>query len=124
VITLAVPSRAVASHLGHGRVLASGEFDMASRELLRDALAAAIADEPTTIRIDASGVRFLDATTISLLVAAQRTADEQGIRLTVAHAPRFIARVLHLAGVCQVLGVPEPATGAGVRGGVPDADGA
>jgi anti-sigma B factor antagonist len=81
-------------------VVVSGDIDLATGPAVSSAIGAALAAEgATTVRIDLSGVRFLDSSGIALLLKARRDADERSITLHTVGAQGIVLQVLELTGV-------------------------
>jgi anti-sigma B factor antagonist len=60
----------------------AGELDLYNAEEVRSALLDACADEPEVLVVDLEEVRFIDSTTLGVLIEARsRMADRNGFRL-------------------------------------------
>ena len=82
----------------------SGDADLATVEPLREAITRAVHGEHVAgVLIDLHAVRFLDSTTIRVLVEGRRLADEQGIGYQVVNAEGNVRYVLEVAGVLEHL---------------------
>jgi anti-anti-sigma factor len=93
----------------------SGEIDMCTAELFREAALAAIDQGHTDVHIDLSAVTFMDSTGLNALLATSRRAESAGGRLQLVDPPRAVKRVLEVTGVKQlfeIAEVPAPAPGA------------
>jgi anti-anti-sigma factor len=91
--------------VGPALAVLSGEFDMATADLLAGALREAVEAEPTGLRLDLSGVEFCDCSTAHALTAAKAFARARGRAFTLGPCSFRIARVLTLAGAGQLLAV-------------------
>jgi anti-anti-sigma factor len=92
---------------GNGTVTVkvSGDIDLASADKVSEALSAALAVAPR-VRVDLSGVTFLDSTGIRALVQGYRQAQNQGGSLHVFGAKHWVAKVLDVTGVGPLLAAP------------------
>jgi anti-anti-sigma factor len=106
----------VATDAGQVVVEVAGDVDMLTAGQLRDALTEAVRVAGIgPVVVDLSRVRFLDSSGVQALVDGYHTAMVAGGTLTVRGAGGTAARVLHVVGLAQILGVdplgaePEPA---------------
>jgi anti-sigma B factor antagonist len=85
----------------------SGELDLANGEALRQAIETElVADHADTVVIDVRHLSFLDSSGINALLRLRRTLDEDGTRIELnVEADSIVERVLHVAGLTDVLGV-------------------
>ena len=92
---------------GNGAVTVkiSGDIDLATADKVGDALAAALGSS-ANVRVDLSGVTFLDSTGIRALVQAYRLASSKGGSLHVFGAKHWVAKVLDVTGVGPLLSAP------------------
>jgi anti-anti-sigma factor len=90
-------------------IAVTGELDYGTAQQLRAALMTALAAAPGVIVIDLAGVTFLDSTGIGTLVVASRICADMEIELRVHAANPFVARLFHVVGVADLLGIPAPA---------------
>ena len=82
-----------------------GELDIATAPELTAALDAAIQTGKRFVALDLGGVRLVDATTLGVMLRAQRRLERRGGGLvTICSDPR-IARVFEITGLVDVLGV-------------------
>ena len=67
-------------HTTHDGVLIAmvGELDLASARYVRERLVEAVEGEPRAVRMDLSGVTFLDSTAVGLLVSTRRRVVSYG----------------------------------------------
>jgi anti-anti-sigma factor len=81
-------------------VAVSGDVDLATGPLVSGAIDDALAAEGAeTVRVDLSGVRFLDSSGIALLLKGRRDADERGLAFQVFGAQGVTLQVLEVTGV-------------------------
>ncbi len=74
-----------------------GELDLATAEVVREALRDALADSHEEVVVDLTGLAFIDSTGIGILIAAV-AADDGVLRFIPSKAPA-VSRVLQLTGV-------------------------
>jgi anti-sigma B factor antagonist len=79
-----------------------GDQDIATVFTLADTLAAVISVDDADVVVDLSGVTFMDASTISVLVRARR-AVSQSRRLTLRSPSKCAQRLLDLCGLADLL---------------------
>jgi anti-anti-sigma factor len=82
----------------------AGELDVADAGALRSAIAA---HPGKNIVVDLSGVTFIDATIVGVLVAARGRAAEGGLRLRVRNVGGMPRRVLELVHAYDLLAADE-----------------
>lgn len=81
-------------------VAVSGDVDLATGPAVWDAIGDALAAEGAeAVRVDLSGVRFLDSSGIALLLRGRREADERGVDFRVVGARGVALQVLEVTGV-------------------------
>ncbi|AVT38547.1 hypothetical protein C6W10_21215 [Plantactinospora sp. BB1] len=86
----------------------AGEIDLATAPLLRDALLSAVQRHPR-VCCDLGDVTFFSAAGITALMITYGQALGAGCRFTVRRPHGMTRRLLHLAGLGQLLGIPaEP----------------
>jgi anti-sigma B factor antagonist len=91
-------------HLGSCVVLdVAGELDISTIDTLRAALDPLVADGLSDVVVDLSGLRFLDASGLGVLVRAQRRlrVRRRSLALVCRHGP--VPRLLGLTGLRHVL---------------------
>ncbi len=87
-------------------VSVTGEVDLATAPQLEQALGAALAEPGVTgVRVDLSGVEFMDSAGLRVLVAALRKAEDAGVGLEL-HAPHErVRRIIEITGLSEVFGL-------------------
>jgi anti-anti-sigma factor len=84
-------------------LILSGEFDLASRALLDDALAAAGREQVETLVLDLSGVSFMDSTGLHAVLVAKDLCARRGCELLLVRGSRQVQRLFELSGVLAQL---------------------
>ncbi|SDC30145.1 STAS domain-containing protein [Actinokineospora iranica] len=92
-------------------VSVTGEVDLATAPDLERALETALSQpEATGVRVDLSGVEFMDSAGLRVLVAARRNAETAGQSL-VLHAPHDrVRRIIEITGLAEVFGLADSAS--------------
>ncbi|MCM4085051.1 STAS domain-containing protein [Paractinoplanes hotanensis] len=85
------------------------DLDLASVGEIGAVLDTAMGLHPARLVVDLAGCPFIDASGVSLLLAAHRRARQCDGRLVLRSASPLVRRVLHLARVYDVLTVETPA---------------
>lgn len=93
-----------------GRVLVSGEIDLLTAPILRDALDGLIEAGVERIDVDMAEVGFLDSSGICVLVAGWRALGGRAGALRILRPQPFVAKVLGTTGLLEVFGVLQPET--------------
>lgn len=83
----------------------SGEIDVTSAAVLRDALEALIADGRRRLTLDLSEVTFMDSTGLGIVVGRLKRLSRHGGTMTVAAAHPRVLRVFSITGLDQLLDV-------------------
>lgn len=86
-------------------VAVSGQVDLASAPQLAKALAQAQDGDGTRIVVDLTGVDFLDSAGVRVLVEAAQEATQREQVLSVRGARSWVAKVLEITGVEELLRV-------------------
>jgi anti-sigma B factor antagonist len=81
----------------------SGELDLATVDVLRDALQRAEAADARRIVLDLSGLDFIDARGVHVVLEAEARSRSDGLRLALVRGPDHVQRVFVLAGVADTL---------------------
>ena len=79
-----------------------GEPDVSVRDMFRQALERSNRSDVTVIRIDTTGLTFIDSSGLSCLIETAHRCREQGTRLEVIPS-RPVARLIQLAGLSPML---------------------
>ncbi len=88
-------------------VVVSGEIDPATAPTLDEAIRRAEDYRPHVV-VDLSGVTFMDSSGLEVLVSAHTRTDAADDKRFIVRSPHaFVARVLHISGVDEIL-VVEP----------------
>ena len=91
-------STLVTDHDGVSVVSVSGEIDLVTAPALEQAIGAVVADGPTALVIDLSGVDFLGSVGLKILAATYEKLDSSAEFGVVAHGPAT-KRPIHLTGL-------------------------
>jgi anti-sigma B factor antagonist len=83
----------------HVTLRLTGEIDMYTAGSVREAALDAMRKHAANIRIDLSGVTFLDSTGLEVLLATRRRATLEGGELQLVDPARTVVRVLEVTGV-------------------------
>ena len=98
-------------HDRHGPVLRPrGELDVVSKDLLEDAISAALNSEPRLLVIDLSELAFMDCAAASVLRRTHDLLAARQARLLVTGAQPIVQRLFDLLGLDTYL---RPSTGGG-----------
>jgi anti-anti-sigma factor len=86
------------------RLLVRGDVDLVNHDQLREALNIAVeATGRRPIEVDLSGVTFLDAAGVGLLMGAYKAALRRRLTLRVDGASGIVLRVLEITGAAPLL---------------------
>lgn len=103
-----VPISVTTSEAGQVHIVhVSGEIDVTSAAVLRDALEALIADGRRRLTLDLTHVSFMDSTGLGIVVGRLRRLTRHGGTLTVAASHARVLRVFAITGLDQVLQLHE-----------------
>lgn len=83
----------------------SGDLDVASAPLLRAHIGFALDRQPARLVLDLAGLRFCDATGLSVFVMAKNAATREDASLALAAVPRLVTRLLRMTGMNRILDV-------------------
>ena len=82
----------------------AGDIDLATRDQLDFALAAAIETPGVeVVEVDMSGVQFIDSSGIAVLLRRRRIAEAEGVAFRVVAASDLTQRILNVGGVWRLL---------------------
>ena len=88
-----------------------GEIDQLTASLWQDVLSRVVSREPRRLVIDLSGVLFLSAAGLSVLISLRNAAAQQGIVLQLkAPHRRVVVRALEITGLDRLFEVAPPVT--------------
>ncbi|MFE9406374.1 STAS domain-containing protein [Streptomyces sp. NPDC006530] len=85
-------------HAGVARVTLSGELDLDTAPLVRNAVADCLAERPTTLCFDLTDVSFCDCAGLGALLTARLTILGDGVDLVVEGVGSQLRRLLSLIG--------------------------
>lgn len=95
---------------------ARGELDIASADALLAAVHAAVAQPGATgLRLDLSGITFIDSVGIGVLIKISQIATEMGGSLDMPGPSATVQQVLRLTGLAEMFGL-APELGGEVAG--------
>jgi anti-sigma B factor antagonist len=91
-------------------VTVNGDLDLATADLLRDAIVGRLDEDPTlaSVVFDFTHVAFLDAYGIGVLVKLQMHAASRNGTVTVTNPQPMVERVLTITNVAERLRLPGP----------------
>lgn len=92
---------------GMAFVTPSGELDLVTAPLLTRALRTAEAQEQPAIRLDLSGVSFMDSSGLAVVLEAVQRSREHRIELSIIAGRGVVPRVFALAGLLDELPLVE-----------------
>jgi anti-sigma B factor antagonist len=82
-----------------------GELDIDSADALRSALEAAEGSADAILRLDASGVTFLDSTALGVILASAHRLQERGARFELVCTSPSIRRILDMTLISRTVHV-------------------
>ena len=90
------------------RVELHGELDIAHAEQILNEIQSAIDSFlPRTVRMDLSGVTFIDSTGLGTLVNSMKAAHEAGSGYELTHVPELVRSRLRRTGLWDVFGLAD-----------------
>jgi len=95
LLMLAVTARESAGQ-PYTLVAITGEADVTNRDELRGILDAEVAQEPGTLILELSGLRFMDSSALHALLRVNRSMDRQGGVLALVSPQPAVAKILRL----------------------------
>jgi stage II sporulation protein AA (anti-sigma F factor antagonist) len=87
----------------------AGEVDLDRADEVRDSLAQAAASTPGCrfLRVDVSGLGFIDSYGLGALVSARNSAAAAGVTLTLAEPSPPVRKAVEVTGLGDVFGLPR-----------------
>lgn len=80
-----------------------GDIDHHSAKPLREAIDAAVVRmQPEILRLDFSGVGFMDSSGVGLIMGRYRLMSETGGSVEVINTPPNMLRMMKMAGLCRL----------------------
>jgi anti-anti-sigma factor len=79
-------------------VVAAGEFDLATADVLSDALDRACLDGGDVL-VDLGRVRFMDVVALHCILRAQERLADRNAKVTLTHPNRVVRRLLEVSGL-------------------------
>jgi anti-anti-sigma factor len=83
----------------------SGDLDMSATFALEPVLDRVLAQDPRRLVLDLGGVPFVDSSGLGLLIATHERASRAGVDMAISGAGPEIQRVIHIAGLDDLLPV-------------------
>jgi anti-anti-sigma factor len=93
-----------------------GEYDLASVRALSETMSGAIARREDTIVLDLSGVEFMDASTIGVIINSRNELELQHRSLTLRAPSKVARRILEICCLAELL---DPSPGDSTTAGGP-----
>ena len=88
-----------------------GEIDFTNADDVSQGIRDAIVEwAPPTILVDVQAATFIDSTGLGALIEGYRAATEGECRYRLVNPTKSFHRVLTVTGLCDLFGLPEPAT--------------
>ncbi|MDG4766306.1 STAS domain-containing protein [Solwaraspora sp. WMMD406] len=87
----------------------SGDLDFQTATTLREQIDRLMTRPPTRLVLSFAGLRFIDSTGLAVLVHAWRLAHPLGTRIELSEVPAFLASVLDITGVGELVNRPAAA---------------
>jgi anti-anti-sigma factor len=117
LLTLTVTARESAGE-PYTLVEITGEADVTNRDELRDLLDAEVVQQPGTLILDLSGLRFMDSSALHVILQANRALDRQGGVMALVAPQDAVAKMLRLTTADRLIpvfrSIAEAAAGLGV----------
>ena len=102
---------------GYAVVELHGELDLSSASDLRERLLDIVSQQTASLILDLSGLRFMDSTGISVLMATERRANLLGGSLSLVNPQKVVARVLQVTSLDKHFAIfPTVADATAARG--------
>ena len=84
-------------------VIVTGEIDLSTSTRVNRELDDALDLGPSRLRLDLSGVSFMDTSGVAVLLKARRRALERDCRFSVSSSSPTITRLLEVTGLTELL---------------------
>ena len=94
---------------GAATLALSGDFDVRSTWLVREAIYEHLQDHDEDVVVDMTGVDAIDLTALRLLAVATRSASRTGHHLTLRGCGPAVRRMLHLTRLAHAVDVERSA---------------
>jgi len=89
-----------------------GEIDAENAPEVREVVTARLAGDPTprtALKIDLSGVSYIDSVGVGMLVGCFHAAAASDVKLTVVNPTAYVHRILYVSGLLGLFGSPAVA---------------
>lgn len=87
----------------NGGVVASlrvaGEVDLSTVAIFDEAISASVENAHDPLRIDLSGVTFMDSSGLNALIRARNTLEERGVKLVISGVSDQVRHLLEISGL-------------------------
>jgi anti-anti-sigma factor len=112
------------SAAGSGRpvVAVGGDLDFQTADALRTELDDLLGAAPAELTLSVGDLRFVDSTGLAVIVHAWRACQDAGVVLRVREVPRFLATMLDITGVAELLARPVRSAPNGHPATTPDVE--
>ena len=84
-----------------------GEWDLAHKSAMREAVTEVFAGSPEYVVLDLAGLSFIDSTGVHGVIELHRRSQQQGARLVIVPGPRAVQRIFELLGLTEDLPFPH-----------------
>jgi anti-sigma B factor antagonist len=81
----------------------AGEWDLAQRQVTRQAIRAVLQRSPENVVVDLSELTFIDSSGIHVIVELHKRATQHEIGLVIVPGPRAVQRPFEICGLTDVL---------------------
>ena len=85
----------------------AGDLDMSATFALEPVLDRTLAQSPSRLVLDLGAVPFVDSSGLGLLIATHERASRAGVDMAISGAGPEIQRVIHIAGLDDLLSVRD-----------------
>lgn len=90
-----------------------GEWDLAGKRTMQDAIAHVLERSPERVVLDLSGLSFLDSSGVHSVLGLEKRSAEQNVRLVIVPGSRAVQRPFEVLGLIDSL--PFVTEGPGIR---------